>query len=313
MHLLRLHLALPCLLLLAACELPDPVPPANPCEPNPCTQSLRSVCVAEDGNARCLCDPGTLPRPSGVCEAIGGGNCPEHAGDVDEPNDCFVRAADFPPTGSAEPARSIDPVGDVDFYRFEADRNDLYEITVEPLAGALMPRIDAFDQGGLHVALAEATGKTSLLFKAPATAPFFVRVAHSPRDPSWATGEYTVRLRSLGREDHGDSAAEATTIVPDPVGTTSPAIFRGTFEYPADTDWFAFSGTRTQRYHLHFNPDRAQPVVWIRAANGQVRELGAEETSFELPADGTTHLQLFPLTSDPAGPSYDFQFLRQPL
>ena len=67
------------------------------------------------------------------------------------------------------------------------------------------------------------------------------------------------------------------------MGTTSPTIFRGTFEYPADTDWFSFSGTRTQRYHLLFNPDRALPVVWIRAANGQVRELGPEETPSSCP------------------------------
>jgi len=59
----------------------------NPCDPNPCNQAHRSVCVEEAGEARCLCDEGFITRPNGACEAVGPSNCAEHGGDAAEPDD----------------------------------------------------------------------------------------------------------------------------------------------------------------------------------------------------------------------------------
>ena len=118
------------------------------CTVSTCREPNRTQCVVEGGETRCLCDVGYVSRPSGVCEPVSAANCAVHAGDSAEPDDCQARAWALVADGRPN-TRSIDPIGDLDFFRFEARAGRIYSVTVVPEGGSLLPRVDAFDQGGV--------------------------------------------------------------------------------------------------------------------------------------------------------------------
>lgn len=224
----------------------------DPCDPNPCTQGDKTWCVNEDGNARCLCKQGTVQRPSGACEPLTALNCPEHTGDSAEPDDCLSRAVILSADTTTQRQQSIEPVGDYDFFRVDGKLRTVYSVTVEPGSGALMPRVDVFDQGGQWLSAHDGRPKAQVGFKARATAPYYVRVSHSPFDPSAGTGQYALTLTPVGEDQHGDSSTEATTIVPDKGGTSPLKQHSGRLEYSEDQDWFAISVTQGVTYRIDF-------------------------------------------------------------
>jgi hypothetical protein len=279
----------------------------SPCDPSPCTQANRGVCVAEGGEARCLCDAGFTARPSGVCEPVSASNCAEHAGDAAEPDDCQARAR--PISGGPSVRQTIDPIGDYDFFQFSTSARDLYSLSVTA-EGSLMPRVDVFDQGGAWLTAAEAPGRVELFFKARVSAPHFARVSHSPVDPSVATGGYTLSFKSLGQEDHGDFAEDATSISPDPSSTTAPRSVFGRFEYPRDQDWFSFPGTRGRTYRVSFDPSRVVPAMAVfDGANLRqpVFTFQSANVAFTLQETGTFFIATAPPQNTEG--SYAFNFL----
>lgn len=295
-------------LVLAACGSSRP-PQRDVCDPNPCTEQRKGLCVVEDGNARCLCNAGFIARPDGTCEALTADNCPEHPGDADEPDDCQARARALVDDGQPR-NRSIHPVGDYDFFRFDAALNDVYVLTVTA-TGSLFPRIDVFDQGGQYVAGAEALSSARLGFKARATAPYFARVSHSPIDPSLAVGDYALTLSNAGPDDVGDTPQTATAIAPDVGVPSAPRVFDGDFEYALDEDWYAFSGTANTRYTLAFDGGKLVPTVALYASESATSpEFVTTQASFDffVPATGTAYLALYPPRGE--GP-YAFTFFRE--
>ncbi|HEX8823611.1 MAG TPA: hypothetical protein VF794_27055, partial [Archangium sp.] len=233
----------------------------DPCDPNPCTQSGKTTCASENGKAVCLCAPGTVPRPSGVCETVSAANCAEHPGDTSEPDDCLSRAAALTADGRQR-QQSIDPIGDYDFFKLDGLARELYSVTVEP-GGSLMPRVDVFDQQGVWQGSQDGRPKAQLIFKARATAPYYVRMSHSPYDASAATGPYALTLSSLGQDDYGDNSTEATSLTPtivDSSGSTVP-YRNGNIQYSEDEDWIAIAATQGTTYRIEFEPNRLIPAV----------------------------------------------------
>jgi len=175
--------------------------------------------------------------------------------------------------------------------------------------------VDVFDQGGLFRTSSETPGRTELFFRANAAAPYFVRVSHSPVDPSVGTGGYTLSFKSLGQEDHGDFPDEATSLTPDAASTPSPRSNFGRFEYPRDVDWFRFGVSQGRTYRLLFNSGdtstpRAVPAVSIYAGSNfrqPVIVSQSTEVTFTAPVSDT----VFVLMSPPQGieGSYEFRFL----
>lgn len=304
------RLALPTLLALAPACVLNPPQPANPCDPNPCNQPNRTQCVAEEGQARCLCDPGLISRPSGACEPLSAANCPEHPGDSAEPDDCMARArlisADNRPF-----TQSIEPAGDYDFVRVDGTRPRLYTVTVRP-EGSLLPRVDVFDQTGRWLNAGDMGQRPPLTFtfKAYATAPYYVRVSHSPLDPSVGTGTYSFTLADVGPEDHGDGAGEATNIVADRFNASQIPTYTGRLELARDADWFAFPAQSGITYRLSFNPNALLPTValFTRADTQRPFFLGRGSIlTFDVPAGGTTYL-VFYSPDNEVGP-YNFTLL----
>lgn len=276
---------------------------------NPCTEPNRSLCVDEGGVPRCLCNAGFVPRPSGACEPVGAANCPEHPGDGAEPDDCLSRARPLRTT-DAPRTQTIEPVGDYDFFRFDATAGHVYVVTVKP-QGSLMPRLDLFDQGGVWLSADERTDQAQLAVKARATAPHFFRVSQSPIDPSVATGGYTVSLATSGQEDHGDGPDQATAITAETSLDTAPKVV-GRFEYPGDQDWFSFPASGTQIYRITFDTNGDPPPVAIYGGGNTTSPTWTAHQSiveFELP-DGTGFLQLYLPPGELGG--YGFQFTRRP-
>lgn len=252
---MRRLLLLP-LVCATACKV---TPPANPCDPNPCVTANRTVCVADSGQAKCLCDDGFIPRPSGACEPVGANNCPEHAGDAAEPDDCLVKAVSTP-VGTTR-NQTIDPPGDYDFFRFDGAEKNVYAVDVTP-GGALLPRIDVFDSNGTWLNSVEHVGATRLAFRTGGAGAYYFRVMHSPLDPSVGTGTYSVTLTGLGPEDYGDNATEAGVIFPAAPNQTVTPI-SGNFLYAGDQDWFAFDVSTTVAYRITFDATRTVPQVAI--------------------------------------------------
>lgn len=284
-----------------------PQPPKDPCDPNPCTQQGKTSCVNEDGKARCLCEPGTIARPSGVCEPITAANCPEHAGDTSEPDDCLSRST--PLTLSTQRQQSIEPIGDYDFFKLDATQDHVYTVTVEPSAGSLMPRVDVFDQAGVWLGSQDGRPKAQVGFKARATAPYFVRMSHSPMDPSPATGTYALSAASLGLEDHGDNSTDATNITAtDGSGATTPTTRTGKLEYGQDVDWFALPATQGLTYRIDFDTTRYVPTLaGFTRENVQSPFLTIRNSFVEIRAASTTTLYLVMYSPQGDTGSYAFQ------
>jgi hypothetical protein len=281
---------------------------STPCDPNPCSQSNRGICVAEAGEARCLCDVGFIPRPSGVCEPVSAANCSEHAGDAAEPDDCQARARPLPENGPTV-RQTIEPIGDYDFFQFSATADELYSLSVTA-EGSLMPRVDVFDQGGEWLTAAEAPGRAELVFKAQVTSTHFARISHSPVDPSVATGGYSLSFKSLGEDDHVDFAEGATSLSPDPTSTATPRSIFGRFEHPGDRDWFTFSGTQGRTYRVLFDPDLTVPSMAVFSGSNLQQPLltfQSNTATFTLPTSGTFFIATAP-PQNSAG-SYAFNFL----
>ncbi|MBJ6764304.1 hypothetical protein JGU66_26305 [Myxococcaceae bacterium JPH2] len=281
------------LLCGAGCTVKDA---SDPCSPNPCRDANRGQCVVESNEARCLCDTGFVARPNGTCEPVSAANCAEHFGDAAEPDDCQARARTLAP-GSAVHQQTIEPIGDFDFFRVDGQLGHIYSVTVKP-SGSLMPRVDAFDQGGQYLGTHESTGQAVLGFKARSAAPYFLRVSHSPVDISAAVGAYALTLTDVGMDDHGDLPSEATSLTPDSFDTTSPQDHFGRFEYQYDDDWFRFSASSTRHYRITFQgpQDRVLPVVAVFGNGDTKNPLFTEQNptiDFTVPTSGTVYLRMY--------------------
>ena len=293
----------------AGCVVGESNPNAA-CEPNPCREANRTTCVVELKEARCLCDAGFIARPSGACEPVSASNCAEHGGDTFEPDDCLARAQPLA-SNSGTRQQTIDPAGDYDFFQFSAAARELFSISVRVDGGALMPRVDVFDQGGEWLAAGEDPGRTDFFFRADVASIYFARVSHSPVDPSVGTGGYSLSFNSLGEEDHGDFAEDATRLTPEFFETTNPASHYGRFEYPRDTDWFTFSASSSREYRLSFEAGtRIVPAVAVYSGSNLNQPLFTDQNAtvyFSVPAGGTAFVVVYSPNNSEG--SYAFNFL----
>lgn len=283
----------------------------DPCDPNPCTQGQKTSCANENGKAVCLCAPGTVLRPSGACETVSAANCAEHPGDSAEPDDCLSRAATVT-VGGPQRQQSIEPIGDYDFFKVDATQNTLYNVTVEPGPSSLMPRVDVFNQQGVWQNSQDGRPKAQLVFKARATAPYFLRVSHSPFDASAATGPYALNLSSLGLDDYGDDSTEATSITPDLGGTSNPTNRTGNIQYGQDEDWIAIPATIGYTYRIEFNTNLFVPAIAAFTREDTKQPFRTDRNSFvEIRAASTTTLYIafYSPTGSETG-SFGFRVLR---
>lgn len=279
------------------------------CESNPCTEAHRTRCATENGTPVCLCDDGYVARPAGSCEQVNALNCPEHGGDPAEPDDCAPKAKAIS-VALGSKTQAIEPIGDYDFFRLEGTEGGVFEARVLKGEGTLLPRIDLFDQSGALLSGADGTVEAKLTFKTRGTVPYFLRITHSPLDPSVGYGAYTLTLGSSGLDDHGDGSADASPIQ-SAATNEAPVPHYGRLEFPGDQDWFSFAAVNGQHYRVAFDPAATIPTLAVYVAsdlNSPLVRAQRAEVEFQAQGSGT----LFLAVSGPSGSSYNFQLLRTP-
>ncbi len=133
-------------------------------------------------------------------------------GDATEPNDRFATA--YPISYDSTLYGTIDPAGDVDFYRFEARAGDEVDIAVydSGAASLFLPNIDLYD-AGRNLLVRDAEGYINYMIAEPGT--YYVRVRDQghPEDggPDFA---YNLNIYSLPLDRHepNDTLHEAASI-----------------------------------------------------------------------------------------------------
>ena len=152
----------------------------------------------------------------------------DHGNDIDDATAIRV---------GADVRGALDYDGDIDFFRFQAERGQSYQIDVAP--GTLDDSIvSLFDSDG-WLDTNDDYGDTlasRLYWNAPSSGERYVAVE------GYGLGSYTLTV-SLIVDDHGNSEGDATAIR---VG----ADVRGALDYDGDIDFFRFQAERGQSYQI---------------------------------------------------------------
>ena len=135
---------------------------------------------------------------------------------------------------------ALDYDGDIDYFRFQAERGQTYRIDVA-LGTLDDSELVLLDPDGRELAYNGDYGDTyasRLYWEAPSNGVYYVAVT------GYGTGTYTLTV-SLSDliDDHGNSEGEATAIR---VG----ADVRGAVDYEGDIDFFRFQAERGQSYQI---------------------------------------------------------------
>ena len=155
----------------------------------------------------------------------------DHGNDID---DATVAAV------GADVEGALDYDGDIDYFRFQAEQGESYQIDVA-LGTLHDSTVDLYDSDGWLMDSNDDYGDTlasRLYWNAPSSGERYVAVE------GYGTGTYTLTV-SLSDiiDDHANSEGDATAIR---VGTD----VRGTLEYDGDFDFFRFQAERGQSYQI---------------------------------------------------------------
>ncbi len=140
---------------------------------------------------------------------------------------------------------TVDFDGDIDFFRFQAQQGQSYQIDVA-LGTLNDSRVDLYDSNGAFLAFNddyEDTFASRLYWQASSSGELYVAVESFGS----GTGTYTLIVSIIddpaNSDDHADSEVGATAIR---VGTNA----RGTVDYDNDIDFFRFQAQQGQAYQI---------------------------------------------------------------
>jgi hypothetical protein len=180
--------------------------------------------------------------------------------------------------------------GDLDFFSFEANAGERFAFDdLGAQNGGSSIRLTLLGEDGVDLEAVPGEG-----FVAPATGTFYLRVQHvSGLDT--LTGTYQIRGRGPLADDHGDTTAMATPLVPD-----GPTV-AGRLDLPFDKDVFSFPGVAGTIVQIKLVGVAAQDVLAFRLLDTdgltnltQGFDFGEEtrEITFQAPRTGTFCFQL---------------------
>ena len=138
----------------------------------------------------------------------------------------------------ADARGALDYDGDSDFFRFQAERGQGYQIDVA-LGTLDDSMVDLYDSDGWFLDTNDDYGDTyasRLYWEAPSSGERYVAVG------GYGTGTYTLTV-SLLIDDHANSEGDATAIRVE-------ADVRGALDYDYDIDFFRFQAERGQSYQI---------------------------------------------------------------
>jgi hypothetical protein len=161
------------------------------------------------------------------------------------PQDAVRILGDVPLTGY------LTPLGDEDFFRFDAVAGHVYRLTVEDASAEAV----LFDSPGTHLTRFDLTGAP--YFLVDANAAVLLRV--------WGPqAKYRLSVRDVGMDDHAGTAADATDV-------GAALSVAGVLNSSTDVDWFAVrlearpyatAVTSVDTKFVLFEADGVTPVPW---------------------------------------------------
>src|SRR6218665_3379333 len=178
---------------------------------------------------------------------------------LDDHGDTRDTATASTPGASATPAR-LEVPGDVDFLKFGVGAGLNYSFTCTSTAFACAVELQDAAGGVLASGTASADAVT-LQYAASGEATLYVRIA---AESASAMGAYSWRMQAASVDDHGDTAATATALVP------STSSLTGQLETPGDQDWFSFSGVLNTSYEFTCTSTAVDCNVVLYDAAGKV-------------------------------------------
>ena len=112
---------------------------------------------------------------------------------------------------------------------------------------------------------------------------------------SSATGVYALTVTDLGRDDHADGTASATSIATD--GTAKA----GVIETPGDEDWFVFAATNGLVYQVTITGMSASSAVFRADGTTVVTSSTSSSFTVSVSSDGQYYLRIRHSSSSSTG------------
>jgi hypothetical protein len=227
------------------------------CTPNPCTAPYKTTCVPRETIALCVCDPGHAPAGDGCdpfpifdCSVVHSTGAP----DAFEPDECPSKATDLPIAAIWTDGHTLNPEGDVDWFRIPGTTRRIYELQATSADVDLYA--DVYAKDGVSPVGADHRGTKVIVvwFKATSDDSHYARIQALHGN---ATGAYRVRVTDIGIDDFADVPATALSIA-------AGASVDGELQFDGDRDVlklplqggiayavsFEFSGVGTPFYEL---------------------------------------------------------------
>ncbi len=183
---------------------------------------------------------------------------------------------------------ALDYDGDIDYFRFQAEQGEFYQIDVA--LGTLDDSIvNLYDGDGWFLDTNDDYGDTyasRLSWEAPSSGERYVAVE------GYGVGTYTLTVsHSTIVDDHGDDIDDATAIR---VG----ADVRGALDYDGDIDFFRFQAERGQSYRIDvaqgtlYDPklDLFDSDGWLLGTNDDYGDTYASRLYWEAPSSGERYV-----------------------
>jgi hypothetical protein len=176
---------------------------------------------------------------------------------VDDHGDTRATATPIVPSATATPAK-FEVSGDVDWFSFTVAAGAIYEFT----CNASVINCDVYLRDAAGTTLVSDTSTSTnarVRYEFNTAGTYYVLV-----DPTnWSSSNsYTFQLQDLGVDDHGDTLATATSILPS--ATTTPAKF----EVSGDVDWLSFTAEAGHVYEFTCVGSSSNCDVYLTDAAG---------------------------------------------
>ncbi|KFE67582.1 hypothetical protein DB31_8065 [Hyalangium minutum] len=177
---------------------------------------------------------------------------------LDDHGDTLASATPIVPS-TAYTSAKIDVSGDVDWFSFTAAVGHIYEFHCSS-AGNIDCDVYLTDAAGATI-VADTTSTLSarVRWEFNTGGTYYLRVVSG----NWnLSNGYSYRLEDMGVDDHGDTLATATPVVPSTTATSA------SLETSGDVDWFSFSAAAGQAFDFFCNTSNFDCDLYLYDASG---------------------------------------------
>ncbi|HZA51753.1 MAG TPA: hypothetical protein VE549_13505, partial [Myxococcaceae bacterium] len=269
------------------------------CVPNPCTAQYQTTCIPQGTTALCVCDPGHAPSGSG-CDPFPIFDCAivHTTGNPDsfEPDECPDNATSLQLAAIWHEGHTLNPEGDVDWFRFTGTARHIYEMRANSVDVDLY--VDTYASDGVSSLGADHRGTKSatVWFRAPANGALYGRIQAFRGN---SVGAYEVQVSDIGVDDYADVPALALSIASD-------SSVPGELQFDSDRDVVKLPLRATIAYSLAFEfVGVGTPFFEILAADGVtvIQKLSGARVSTvtRSPSDAGVFLRVSGLTANTLG------------